>query len=175
MIYTCAINTPLGVMTASAEEGAIRGLWFTGQQYYPQTGGWTDRPDYPPFAALRGWLDAYFAGKRPLPVQSGGELRLEPQGTAFQKEVWEILLTVPYGALSTYGGIAKQLAAVRGRPVTSARAVGGAVGRNPISILIPCHRIVGAAGDLTGYAGGLDKKKALLTLEGHGENPPAKV
>ncbi|MDR1901049.1 MAG: methylated-DNA--[protein]-cysteine S-methyltransferase [Treponema sp.] len=173
MIYTCTVDTPLGAMTASAEDDALTGLWFIGQKYYPQSAGWTDKPDYPPFAALRAWLDIYFAGESPppikgrLPARSTGALRLNPKGTAFQKEVWEQLLLIPYGRSSTYEEIAKKIAAGRGLPSMSAQAVGGAVGHNPISILIPCHRVVGAGGNLTGYAGGLDKKKALLGLEGY--------
>jgi methylated-DNA-[protein]-cysteine S-methyltransferase len=173
MIYTCTVDTPLGAMTAAAENGALTGLWFTGQKYYPAAGGWTPKPDYPAFAALRNWLAVYFSGRAPprwkdrrLPGAGPG-LRLNPQGTAFQNEVWEILLAIPYGELSTYGEIAKQMAAARDLPSMSAQAVGGAVGHNPISILIPCHRVVGSSGKLTGYAGGLEKKSALLRLEGH--------
>jgi methylated-DNA-[protein]-cysteine S-methyltransferase len=176
MIYTCTVDTPLGAMTAAAGDGALTGLWFTGQKYYPPTGDWTPQPDYPAFTALRDWLGVYFSGRAPPPwknrrlpgagLETGsGKLRLNPQGTAFQKAVWEILLAIPYGELSTYGAIAKELAAVRNLPAMSARAVGGAVGHNPISILIPCHRVVGSSGKLTGYAGGLDKKSALLRLE----------
>jgi methylated-DNA-[protein]-cysteine S-methyltransferase len=175
-IYTCTVDTPLGAMTASAGDDALTGLWFIGQKYYPQTAGWTDKPDYPPFAVLRAWLETYFAGKSPppiegrLPARGAGDLllpRLNPWGSDFQKAVWEQLLLIPYGKSSTYGEIAKKIAAVRGLPSMSAQAVGGAVGHNPISILIPCHRVLGAGGSLTGYAGGLDKKKALLRLEGY--------
>jgi methylated-DNA-[protein]-cysteine S-methyltransferase len=170
MIYTCTVNTPLGNMTASAEEGALTGLWFIGQKYYPETGAWKIQPDYPPFAALRLWLKEYFARRSPPlenPLSPGGDgLRLNPRGTAFQRAVWEILLTIPYGQLSTYGKIAGQIAAARGRLFRPAQAVGGAVGHNPISILIPCHRVVGSTGSLTDYAGGIEKKKALLQLEG---------
>jgi methylated-DNA-[protein]-cysteine S-methyltransferase len=173
MIYTCTMNTPLGAMTASAEDDALTGLWFMGQKYYPQTAGWTDKPDYPPFAALRAWLEIYFAGKSPPPIEGrlsargAGGLRLNPRGTDFQKAVWDQLLLIPYGKSSTYGEIAKKIATGRGLSSMSAQAVGGAVGHNPISVLIPCHRVLGAGGSLTGYAGGLDKKKALLGLEGY--------
>ncbi|MDR2257697.1 MAG: methylated-DNA--[protein]-cysteine S-methyltransferase [Treponema sp.] len=177
MIYTCTVDTPLGAMTAAAEDGALTGLWFTGQKYYPPAGGWTPKPDYPAFEALRKWLEVYFSGRAPPPWKNrrlpasgpdagAGKLRLNPRGTDFQKAVWEILLAIPYGELSTYGAIAKELAAARGVDSMSARAAGGAAGRNPISILIPCHRVVGSTGGLTGYAGGLDKKRALLRLEG---------
>jgi methylated-DNA-[protein]-cysteine S-methyltransferase len=186
-IYTCTVDTPLGGMTASAEDNTLTGLWFIGQKYYPegnlppsggrrnvpQTAGWTDKPDYPPFTALRAWLDSYFAGTPPPPIKGrlpdcgAGDLRLNPRGTLFQKAVWEQLLIIPYGKSSTYGEIAKKIAAVRGLSSLSAQAVGGAVGHNPVSILIPCHRVLGAGGNLTGYAGGLDKKKALLGIEGY--------
>jgi methylated-DNA-[protein]-cysteine S-methyltransferase len=160
-------------MTAAAEDDALTGLWFIGQKYYPQTAGWTDEPGYPPFAALRAWLDSYFAGESPppaggrLPVRAAGALRLNPRGTDFQKVVWEQLLSIPYGKSITYGEIAKIIAPRRGLSSLSAQAVGGAVGHNPISLLIPCHRVLGAGGTLTGYAGGLDKKEALLRLEGY--------
>jgi methylated-DNA-[protein]-cysteine S-methyltransferase len=172
------VDTPLGAMTAAAENGALTGLWFTGQKYYPQTGGWTPMPRYPVFKSLREWLDVYFSRRVPPPWEKdrppgggsfavSGTLRLEPRGTAFQKAVWETLAAIPFGKLISYGELAKQYAAARNLPSMSAQAAGGAVGHNPISILIPCHRVVGASGSLTGYAGGLDKKKALLRLEGH--------
>jgi methylated-DNA-[protein]-cysteine S-methyltransferase len=161
MIYTCSIDTPLGTMTASAEEGTLTGLWFVGQKYYPpKTDAWLVEPDYAVFEALRVWLTGYFSGGDSLP-----HLPLNPRGTPFQKAVWTILLAIPCGQVMTYGEIANQIAAARGMPSMSAQAVGGAVGHNPISILIPCHRVVGADKSLTGYAGGLDKKKSLLLLE----------
>ena len=162
MIYTCKINTPLAPITASAENNALTGLWFIGQKYYPsKTDSWINKPDYPVFKELKFWIKKYFEGKN-LPLQN---IKLEPHGTVFQKEVWKILLKIPYGATTTYGEIAKQLAHKMGLFSMSAQAVGGAVGHNPISILIPCHRVIGAAGNLTGYAGGIDKKQALLRLE----------
>ncbi|MFZ0928134.1 MAG: methylated-DNA--[protein]-cysteine S-methyltransferase [Syntrophobacteraceae bacterium] len=161
MIYTCAIDTPLGAMTASAEQGALTGLWFIGQKYYPsKTGTWVYEPDYAVFEELRIWLDCYFSGRDCI---SG--LRIDPPGMPFQKAVWDILLKIPFGQITTYGGIAKKIAIQRGLSSMSAQAVGGAVGHNPISILIPCHRVVGSNRSLTGYAGGLDKKEALLHLE----------
>jgi methylated-DNA-[protein]-cysteine S-methyltransferase len=159
MIYTSAVDTPLGRMTASGEDGALIGLWFVGQKHYPRTALWQDAPDYPVFEALRGWLKGYFAGEAP-----GQEPSLRPRGTPFQELVWELLRGLPRGETATYGGIAKQ--AAERRPASSPRAVGNAVGRNPISILIPCHRVLGASGKLTGYAGGLERKRALLRLEG---------
>jgi methylated-DNA-[protein]-cysteine S-methyltransferase len=179
-IYTCTIGTPLGPMTASVEDEALTGLWFAGQKYFPaKTGAWINKPEQPVFEKLRTWLGDYFNGKNTpvnfslypsgLRINLSG-LRINPQGTAFQKLVWEILLQIPYGEVTTYGAIAKQLADKQGSASMSAQAVGGAVGHNPISILIPCHRVVGASGSLTGYAGGIDKKKYLLDLEGRAQN-----
>jgi methylated-DNA-[protein]-cysteine S-methyltransferase len=157
-VFTCSLATPLGKMTASAEDEALTGLWFDGQKYFPDTSGWQIRDDYPVFKALRAWLVDYFAGKRIDPQKL---FKLRPQGTEFRQKVWKALLDIPYGRLSSYGAIAKQTG-------FHPRAVGGAVGHNPVSLLIPCHRVVGSDGKLTGYAGGLDRKKALLALEGCG-------
>ena len=160
MIYT-NLNSPLGELTASAEDNGITGLWFVGQKYYPQDmKAWVYEPDHPAFIKVNQWLLDYFEGKRDLPL-----LNLEPRGTVFQKAVWDILLQIPYGSITTYGEIAKKIAETKGLNSMSAQAVGGAVGHNPVSILIPCHRVVGANGSLTGYAGGLDRKTALLQLE----------
>jgi methylated-DNA-[protein]-cysteine S-methyltransferase len=156
--FTCPIDTPLGRMTASAEDESLTGLWFEGQKYFPDTSGWQTNAGYPVFKALRAWLEDYFAGKK-MGTSFKGPLRLKPQGTEFRQKVWKALLGIPYGQLSSYGDIAKQTG-------FHPRAVGGAVGHNPISLLIPCHRVVGADGKLTGYAGGLDRKKALLKIEG---------
>jgi methylated-DNA-[protein]-cysteine S-methyltransferase len=142
-------------------------LWFTGQKYFPPVhtdiGTWRKKADHPVFEKLRPWLKGYFAGTvSPGSSQWSGAVKLfklNPNGTGFQKLVWQALLDIPYGTLSSYGAIAKRLG-------SSPRAVGGAVGHNPISILIPCHRVVGSGGKLTGYAGGLDRKTALLKLEG---------
>lgn len=160
--FTCTIDTPLGAAVAAAVGDALTGLWFVGQKYYPaNTGSWLDAPDNPVFKTLRAWLADYFSG-----VDKPHHLRLEPRGTLFQWEVWNVLLEIPYGQVTTYGAIAGKIAASRNLPSMSAQAVGGAVGHNPISILIPCHRVVGSSGSLTGYAGGLVKKEALLRLEG---------
>jgi methylated-DNA-[protein]-cysteine S-methyltransferase len=162
MTYVHTLKTPLGPATARAEDCALTGFWFIGQKYYPaKTDHWIQKPDHPVFTRLEAWLENYFAGRDPP-----RDFILDPPGTAFQKKVWEILLRIPYGKLSTYGKIAGQLATREGRASMSAQAVGGAVGHNPISLLIPCHRVVGADGSLTGYAGGLGKKTALLLLEG---------
>jgi methylated-DNA-[protein]-cysteine S-methyltransferase len=161
LVYTCAVDTPLGAATVSAVDEALTGLWFTGQKYYPaNTDTWVNEPNYPVFERLRAWLSDYFSG-----INRPSGLRLEPRGTLFQKEVWKILLKIPYGEITTYGEIAREIAVSRNIPSMSAQAVGGAVGHNPISILIPCHRVVGANRSLTGYAGGLEKKEFLLRLE----------
>lgn len=161
---TCCIfiDTPLGKAMAAAEADAIIGFWFVGQKYYPaKTGHWVEQAECPVFASLQTWLEGYFAGKIRAP-----DFPLAPRGTVFQKSVWDILLQIPYGTLATYGSIARQMTERQNKPHMSAQAVGGAVGRNPISVLIPCHRIIGSGGGLTGYAGGLEKKTALLRLEG---------
>jgi methylated-DNA-[protein]-cysteine S-methyltransferase len=155
MLYTTTLKTPLGPITVAAENEALTGFWFLNQKYYPgQTSEWIDKPDYPLFKSLDAWLGDYFSGKNPKLA-----IKLDPRGTVFQKRVWKLLLKIPYGKTSTYGA----LAAAAG---SSARAVGGAVGHNPVSLLIPCHRVIGASGIITGYAGGVDKKMALLRLEG---------
>jgi len=165
MIYTCTIDTPLGPITASAENEALTGLWFIGQKYYPlRTAEWINDPEYPVFAVLRRHLADYFSGKDNR--NCWPDLPLAPVGTPFRQAVWNLLLKIPFGQVTTYGEIAKCLARSQGLPSMSAQAVGGAVGHNPISILIPCHRVVGSDKTLTGYAGGLDKKASLLHLEG---------
>ncbi|NLM20472.1 MAG: methylated-DNA--[protein]-cysteine S-methyltransferase [Peptococcaceae bacterium] len=165
MVYTCSLDTPLGRMTAAAEEEALVGLWFNGQKYYPaQRVQWVSQEEYPVFKDLQKWLQAYFAGHNP--ALNDLSFPLKPRGTAFRQTIWDILLTIPYGQTRTYGDIAKEYAYRKGLASMSAQAVGGAVGHNPISILIPCHRVIGHDKSLTGYAGGLDKKVALLTLEG---------
>lgn len=161
MQYTSRYRSPLGEMLLAADETGVTGLWFAGQKYFARN---LDKEhaekEIPLFATVKHWLDVYFAGNEPdLTVP------LHFTGTAFQNEVWGILCAIPYGQTTTYGEIAKQLAARRGLPHMSARAVGGAVGHNPISILVPCHRVVGLGGHLTGYAGGLERKRCLLALE----------
>lgn len=154
-------DSPLGRLTIAADDDGLTGIWLPGQKYAP-----VPLPDpgeeTPLLSAARTWLDAYFQGARPDP----GRIRLAPRGSDFRRMVWKCLLEIPYGELTTYGKLARQVAAALGRPHISAQAVGGAVGHNPISILIPCHRVVGADGSLTGYAGGLDKKLWLLRWEG---------
>ena len=159
MLYTAHYTSPLGGITLTSDGMALTGLYFDGERDFPDLSAGRKK-DLPVFGEVIRWLDLYFAGKEPdfMPP-------LAPVGTTFQQAVWEILKTIPYGETTTYGAIAKQLEKNTGRRM-SAQAVGGAVGRNPISILIPCHRVIGANGSLTGYAGGLDKKEYLLGLEG---------
>ncbi len=154
--------SPLGSVVLRAEDGALTGLWFADQANCPRPGSPIPAAeDCPAFDPARRWLERYFSGRAPGFVPP---LRLE--GTEFQRAVWALLAGIPYGATRTYGEIAAQLARERGLGRMSAQAVGGAVGRNPISLIVPCHRVVGASGGLTGYAGGLERKRALLTLEG---------
>ena len=158
-MYTFITQTPFGAVQAAADDDALRGLWFTGQKYFPAAAEtWRSKPDYPVFAALEAWLKDYFSGKNPAVT-----IPLSPEGTEFQQAVWKLLLEIPYGKTTTYGTIAANLGAAKDG---AAQAVGGAVGHNPISLIIPCHRVLGADGSLTGYAGGLEKKRALLELEG---------
>ena len=156
-MHTCDHESPLGKMLLAADDGGLMGAWFYGQRYFARglEGAEKDvEAETPVLAAARRWLDAYFAGERP----GVADLPLAPRGTAFQRRVWGALLAIPYGETRTYGELAAELG-------SSPRAIGTAVGRNPISVIIPCHRVVGAGGSLTGYAGGLDRKQALLELE----------
>ena len=164
MEHTTTYRSPLGILALASDGEALTGLWLEGQKYFggPAAGTRTRRDDLPVFDAARDWLDRYFAGARPLP----GELPLRPAGGEFRQRVWELLREIPYGQVTTYGALARALAARMGRAPMSPQAVGGAVGRNPISIIIPCHRVVGSNGSLTGYAGGIDKKEQLLRHEG---------
>jgi methylated-DNA-[protein]-cysteine S-methyltransferase len=157
--FTFITETPLGKIQAAAKGNALTGLWFIGQKYFPvDAESWSVKPGNPVFISLKNWLADYFAKKKPKT-----KIPLLPAGTDFQQAVWKLLLEIPYGETSTYGAIASRLAAAGKK--ASAQAVGGAVGHNPISLLIPCHRVLGSDGSLTGYAGGLDKKRALLELE----------
>lgn len=153
-------SSPLGVLTLAAENGELKGLWMEGQKYFG-AGLALEPGDDPAFRTAGRWLDSYFRGERP-----GMEgLTLSPEGTPFRREVWELLLEIPYGEVTSYGELAARLSERTGRAVP-ARAVGGAVGHNPISIIIPCHRVLGADGSLTGYAGGVERKSWLLRHEG---------
>ncbi len=161
MQYINHYESPLGRILLAADEAGLTGLWFEGQKYFARSlQKEQEEKETPIFEQAKRWLDLYFSGKEP-----DISVPLHLLGTDFQKKVWEILRTITYGHTMTYGEIARQLAAEKGSSRMSAQAVGGAVGRNPISILVPCHRVVGASGSLTGYAGGLDRKVKLLTLE----------
>lgn len=161
MQYVSHYSSPLGDLLLAADDIGLTGLWFEGQKYFARSlNGRHEEKDSPLFKEVKRWLDIYFAGNEPDFTPP-----LHFVGTEFQREVWQILCAVPYGQTTTYSGIAKILAARRGVSRISAQAIGGAVGRNKISIIVPCHRVVGANGNLTGYAGGIDRKIKLLTLE----------
>lgn len=152
----CTFSSPLGEIFIAADGEAVCGAWFTGQKY--DRAGLRDMvltgpENSPALSAALAWLTEYFRGKEPKI-----KVKLRPEGTPFQKRVWEELLTIPYGESLSYGELAKRLG-------SSPRAVGSAVGRNPISLLIPCHRVLGSDGSLTGYAGGVERKKFLLEKE----------
>ena len=156
MLFLTHYASPLGPILLAADETGLTGLWFEGQKYFPSFSGVEyQEKETPVLIETVRWLDVYFSEKDPgfLPP-------LHPQGSPFRQTVWDILLTIPRGQTMTYGEIARRLG------VHSAQAVGGAVGHNPISILIPCHRVVGSDGSLTGYAGGVERKARLLQLEG---------
>lgn len=157
-IYSARYASPLGELFLSSDGQRLTGLWIEGQKYFGHglPGEPVSREDLPVFGQVRTWLDRYFAGELP----DAGELPLAPAGGAYRQAVWDLLRKIPLGQVVTYGQLAQQL------PGTSGRAVGGAVGHNPISILIPCHRVVGAGGRLTGYAGGIWRKRWLLEHEG---------
>ncbi len=155
MVYIQRYASPLGGITLASDGEALTGLWFDGQKHFAR-GLEENREvkDLPVFREAGRWLDAYFAGKVPDFTPP-----LALRGTPFQEKVWAALLAIPHGQTATYGELAERLA-------SSARAVGGALGRNPVSLIVPCHRVLGAGGRLTGYAGGIDRKRALLALEG---------
>ncbi len=161
MTFVQHYNSPLGGILLAADEIGLTGLWFNGQKYFARSlpAGYTEQ-NTPALSEAKRWLEVYFTGKEPdfMPP-------LHIVGSAFRRAVWEILLQIPYGKTTTYGEIARQLAEKQKLPRMSAQAVGGAVGHNEISIIIPCHRVVGTNGSLTGYAGGIDKKIKLMELE----------
>jgi len=158
MFYRTTYPSPVGILTLACNRDGLAGLWIAGQKYHGGTipGAMTEKDDMPVFEAAKQWLDSYFAGGKPAITG----LPLAPIGGAFRQSVWGILCEIPYGEVITYGEIAKKIGC------GSAQAVGGAVGHNPISIIIPCHRVVGTNGSLTGYAGGIGVKIKLLELEG---------
>lgn len=164
MIYTTQYHSPVGKITFAGNENGLIGLWIEGQKYFlgKVKEPMQEKEDLEIFSKTRNWLDRYFHGERQLI----SEIRLKPEGSVFQKEVWKLLCEIPYGEVTTYGDIAKKVAKKLGKETMSAQAVGGAVGHNPIAIIIPCHRVVGSNGSMTGYAGGIDKKIKLLRHEG---------
>ena len=165
-MYYATVESPLGSLLIAASDTGITGLWMEGQRYYASTlcKESVYKPDHPLIAQTIKWLHSYFLGEKP----DRSALSLAPEGTDFQKEVWEILDKIPYGTTRTYSEIASQIAETRGISSMSSQAVGNAIGKNPISILIPCHRVVGKNGSLTGYAGGIHRKEKLLLLENPG-------
>lgn len=164
MLYKTIYESSLGNILIVSDENNIIGLWFEGQKYFLANikEDITQKDDLPILQSAKLWLDQYFAGQKP----NIADLKLAPRGNDFRLTVWKILCEIPYGQLTTYGEIAKKVAIIMNKESMSAQAVGGAVGHNPISIIIPCHRVVGSHGSLTGYAGGIDKKIKLLQLEG---------
>lgn len=164
MYYSASYESPLGLLTLACHDGSLVGLWMNGQKYHGDTmpEALTQKSDLPVFGDAKKWLDSYFKAQKPRIA----DLPLAPIGSEFRREVWRMLCEIPYGEVITYGDIAKKIAAKSNKPGMSGQAVGGAVGHNPISIIIPCHRVVGADGSLTGYAGGIQKKIKLLELEG---------
>ncbi len=162
MDYTHHCQSPLGRITLASDGARLTGLWFDGQKHYADTlSDDHEARRLPVFDQAEAWLDIYFSGRAPDFTPP-----LNMRTTAFRKTVWSVLLTIPYGQTATYGEIAKIIARERGLPGVSARAVGGAVAHNAISLIIPCHRVVGRDGSLTGYAGGIERKMRLLALEG---------
>ena len=162
MQYTSKYVSPIGDILLASDGAHLTGLWFERQKYFADTlSGEHEEKNLPVFDETKRWLDLYFSSADP-----GFMPPLRPAGSPFRQKVWDILLQIPRGSLLTYKEIADKIAAKRGLPRMSAQAAGGAVGHNPISILIPCHRVVGSDGRLTGYAGGIEKKIALLKLEG---------
>ncbi len=164
MIHKMSYDSPLGTLLIAEKEGALVGLWMEGQKYFLGSvkEEMQEKTDVKVLLQTREWLERYFKRERP----AISELPLAPMGSEFQKAVWKILCQIPYGEVTTYKAIAVRIAKERGIERMSAQAVGGAVAHNPISIVIPCHRVVGSDGSLTGYAGGIEKKKKLLELEG---------
>ena len=164
MQFTTRYDSIMGPMILASDGSNLVGLWNEDQKYFGAAlaDDTAEKKELPVFVDARNWLDAYFAGKKPAIA----DLPLAPSGNAFRQAVWKELCDIPYGTCVTYGSIAKEIIRVMNKKAMSSQAVGGAVGHNPISIIIPCHRVVGANGSLTGYAGGIDKKIKLLAHEG---------
>ena len=161
MLYSHHYNSPLGEITMASDGTALTGLWFRGQRHFPVSFELASvSKDIPVFRLTNQWLDLYFSGTAPVFMPD-----ISLKGTDFQMSVWSLLLSIPYGHTVTYGQLARQLEERRNSSRVSAQAVGGAVGRNPISLIVPCHRVIGADGSPTGYAGGIERKRWLLALE----------
>ena len=155
MYYSTTYNSPLGEMLIVSDGESVCGVWFYGQKHFPSLDNLIQDDNLAIFKKVKIWFDDYFDGKNPKI-----DFKLKPDGTKFRLKVWKILSEIPYGETLTYGEIAKKIS-----HEMSAQAVGGAVGHNPIAILIPCHRVLGSNGKLTGYAAGIDKKIELLKIE----------
>ena len=162
MQYIDVYSSPLGKLTIASDGEFLTGLWISEQKYFmANLADVETKPDLPIFHKTRSWLDQYFEGKNPGPIPE-----VKAQGTEFRQRVWKLLAEIPYGQLTTYGELARRIAAEQGIIKMSSRAVGGAVGHNPISIIVPCHRVIGSNGSLTGFGGGIARKIQLLKLEG---------
>ncbi len=160
MEYISEYNSPVGMMLMSSDGENLTGLWIEKQKYFKSTlGDEYETKNLPVFDKTKTWLAKYFKGENPIM-----DFQIKPKGSAFRQRIWQYLLKIPYGEITTYGKIANELEKETGKRV-SAQAVGGAIGHNPILIIVPCHRVIGSDGSLTGYAGGIDKKKYLLDLE----------
>ena len=163
MIYKTYYSSPIGKLLLASDGTNLTGLWIENQKYYPHKmiNQLIDNDNLEIFKEVKNWLNKYFKGEK----VNINNLKLNPSGTKFQKEVWKVLCDIPYGEIITYKEISKKVAHNLNKERMSAQAVGGAVGHNPISIIIPCHRVIGSDGNLTGYAGGIDKKIKLLQIE----------
>ena len=164
MYYSTVFSSPIGMITLACYDDKLVGLWTEGQKYHGDTipEAIVENNDIPVLGSAKNWIVRYFAGEKP----DIAELPLAPVGGEFRQSVWKILCEIPYGEVTTYGSIAKKIAVKTGRDSMSSQAIGGAVGHNPISIIIPCHRVVGSNGSLTGFAGGVQMKVKLLELAG---------
>lgn len=163
MVYISYYRSPIGVMAMASRDNKLIGLWIKGQKNYlgDLNCSFREDNDLEIFKKTRDWLDRYFKGEKP----NINELDLAPEGSEFRKKVWNLLCEIPYGEVTTYGQLAKKMAKILNRDVIFPKAIGGAVSHNPIAIIIPCHRVIGADGSLTGYVAGINKKIKLLKLE----------
>jgi len=170
MHYTSTFSSPIGVLTIASNGEYLTGLWLDDQKYFMENLVRVEqksvvkieqKSDLPILLETCDWLECYFSGRDPGSIPA-----VKPEGTGFRERVWKLLTEIPYGQLTTYGELARRIAAEKGIEKMSSRAVGGAVGHNPISIIIPCHRVIGSNGSLTGFGGGIARKIQLLELEG---------